>query len=34
MWPVRTTKEFDAWFADLHDDGRVEVIAKIELLKL
>ena len=34
MWPIRTTSEFDEWFADLDDDGRVEVIAKIELLKL
>lgn len=34
MWPVRTTKDFDEWFADLDDDGRVEIIAKIDLLKL
>ena len=34
MWPIRTTSEFDEWFADLDDDGRVEAIAKIELLKL
>jgi len=34
MWRVSTTKEFDEWFADLDDDGRVEVIAKVELLKL
>ena len=34
MWPIRTTSQFDEWFADLDDDSRVEVIAKIELLKL
>jgi len=34
MWPVRTTAEFDEWFADLDQDGRVEIIAKVELLKL
>jgi hypothetical protein len=34
MWPVGTTAEFDEWFADLDEDGRVEIIAKVELLKL
>jgi len=33
MWLVRSTAEFDKWFADLDEDGRVEVIAKVELLK-
>ncbi len=34
MWNVTTTDEFDAWFADLSEDSQVEVIAKVELLKL
>jgi hypothetical protein len=34
MWAVATTAEFDSWFTDLGDDARVEVIAKVELLKL
>jgi hypothetical protein len=34
MWGVATTDEFDDWFADLDEDGQVEVIAKVELLKL
>lgn len=34
MWTVTTTDEFDGWFADLVADGQVEVIAKVELLKL
>jgi len=33
MWPVATTEEFDEWFADLDEDGQVELIAKVELLK-
>jgi hypothetical protein len=33
MWPVRTTAEFDEWFTDLDQDGQVEIIAKVELLK-
>jgi hypothetical protein len=33
MWHVRTTGEFDKWFADLDADAQVEVIAKVELLK-
>jgi len=31
---VATTGEFDAWFADLGEDAQVEVITKVELLKL
>src|SRR5437667_8631064 len=34
MWPVATTVEFDEWFAELDEDGQVELIAKVELLKL
>ena len=34
MWPIKTTAEFDEWFAGLDADGKVEVIAKVELLKL
>jgi hypothetical protein len=34
MWSVATTKEFDDWFEELSEDGRVEVIAKVQLLKL
>ena len=34
MWTVTTTDEFDTWFAGLVEDGQVEVIAKVELLKL
>ena len=34
MWEVRTTEDFDGWFADLDEDGQVEVIAKVNLLKV
>jgi hypothetical protein len=34
MWEVVTSIIFDAWFADLDEDGQVEIIAKVELLKL
>lgn len=34
MWTVATTDDFDDWFAGLEDDARVEVIAKVELLKV
>ena len=34
MWAVATTEEFDEWFADLVEDSHVEVMAKVELLKL
>lgn len=33
MWQVRTTDGFDEWFAALDQNGQVEVIAKVELLK-
>ena len=34
MWDVATTDGFDEWFSDLDADGQVEIIAKVELLKL
>jgi hypothetical protein len=34
MWLVLTTDQFDGWFAELGEDGQVEVIAKVELLRL
>jgi hypothetical protein len=34
MWAVSTTKVFDEWFADLTDDAKAEIIAKVNLLKL
>ena len=34
MWPIATSEEFDAWFAELSEDGQVEVIAKVGLLRL
>jgi hypothetical protein len=34
MWEIRTTDPFDAWFARLDADCQVEVIAKVNLLKL
>jgi hypothetical protein len=34
MWEVATTDEFDAWFAGLGEDAQVEIIAKVELLRL
>lgn len=34
MWKVASTDEFDGWFAALGEDGQVEIIAKVELLKL
>lgn len=33
-WQVRTTGVFDEWFANLGEDGKLEVIAKVELLKI
>lgn len=33
MWEIQTTEVFDQWFADLDEDGQVELIAKVELLK-
>ena len=34
MWEVKTTNEFDAWFAGLDGDAQVELIAKVNLLKV
>src|SRR5713226_3850285 len=34
MWHVATTNEFDDWFAKLNEDAKVEIMAKVELLKL
>jgi hypothetical protein len=34
MWHIGTTGEFDEWFADLDEDAKVEIMAKVELLKL
>jgi hypothetical protein len=34
MWHVVTTGEFDKWFGELDEDAKVEIIAKVELLKL
>lgn len=34
MWHVATTDVFDRWFATLDEDAQVEIIAKVELLKL
>ncbi|MBS0263433.1 MAG: type II toxin-antitoxin system RelE/ParE family toxin [Planctomycetes bacterium] len=34
MWDVRTTDVFDGWFTDLDEDSQVEVIAKVNLLKV
>jgi hypothetical protein len=33
-WAVSTTVEFDRWFVTLHQTAQVEVIAKVELLKV
>ena len=27
------TEEFDEWFTDLDEDGKAELVAKVELLK-
>lgn len=34
MWEVATTDEFDRWYAELDEDGQVEVIARVNLLKV
>jgi hypothetical protein len=34
VWAVATADEFDDWFARLSEEGQVEIIAKVELLKL
>jgi hypothetical protein len=33
LWTVATTNDFDDWFAELMEDCRIEIIAKVELLK-
>lgn len=33
MWNVATTDDFDQWFVTLDDPAKVEVIAKVTLLK-
>jgi hypothetical protein len=34
MWRVATSSDFDEWFGDQNEDAQVEIIAKVELLKL
>jgi len=34
MWQVQTTRAFDGWFAELDEDSQVELIAKVNLLKV
>lgn len=34
MWRVASIEEFDSWFAQLGDEEREEIIAKVELLKI
>ena len=34
MWDIKTTHEFDEWFAGLNEDAQVELIAKVNLLKV
>jgi hypothetical protein len=34
MWGVETTDVFDEWFADLSDEERGEIEAKVNLLKM
>ncbi len=33
MWVVATTDDFDAWFEDLDEAVKIEIAAKVELLK-
>ncbi len=33
MWEVATTDEFDDWFSSLNDEARIELIAKVTLLR-
>ncbi len=33
MWEVTTTVAFDEWFGELGESERIEVIAKVDLLK-
>jgi hypothetical protein len=34
MWKVGTTLDFDDWFTGLNEAEKVEIIAKVELVKL
>ena len=34
MWKVATTEELDAWFSALGEEGQIEVMAKVKLLRL
>jgi hypothetical protein len=34
MWHIATTTEFDEWFGKLNEDAKVEIMVKVELLKL
>src|ERR1700726_3481530 len=34
MWHLATTGEFDKWFGKLDEGAKVEIMAKVELLKL
>src|SRR5271170_8094248 len=34
MWRVKSTSVFDTWFANLDEDEQVELIAKVNLLKV
>ena len=34
MWKVQTTRQFDAWFAQLGDDEKVEIAGLVGALKL
>ena len=34
MWPIATTVEFDEWFTELDEGGKVELVAKVQLLQL
>lgn len=34
MWHVATTEAFDQWFAELENAAKIEIIAKVDLLKL
>jgi hypothetical protein len=34
LWSVASTDEFDQWFAQLDETAKIEVIAKVELVKV
>jgi hypothetical protein len=34
MWSVATTREFDRWFAQVSANEQIEIMAKVNLLKL